>query len=192
MKKLFILCVLFNISIAVIAQNERSIYYNPTVALKTNLLYWATTTPNLGLEIGLSKKITLDISGNYNPWSFSDNKKVKHWLVQPELRYWTCERFNGHFFGLHGHYAQFNFSCIKPLGMKGHRYEGDLYGAGLSYGYHWILNKRWSVEATIGVGWAHVDYDKYSCNECSAKIKSDNKNYFGPTKVGINLIYVIK
>ena len=87
------------------AQKQRTQTYLPKIAIKTNALYWATSTPNLGLEIGLAKKLTLDISGNYNPWKFSDNKQLKHWLVQPELRYWLCERFNGSFFGLHGHYA---------------------------------------------------------------------------------------
>ncbi len=45
------------------------------VALKTNLLYDATSTMNLGFEFGLSPKWTLDVSGNYNPWTFSKNKK---------------------------------------------------------------------------------------------------------------------
>lgn len=39
-------------------------------AVKTNLLYDATTTMNLGVEFGLSPKWTLDVSGNYNPWRF--------------------------------------------------------------------------------------------------------------------------
>ena len=67
------------------------------VAVKTNALYWATSTPNLGFEVGLAKKITLDVSGNYNPWKFGNDCQIKHWLVQPELRYWLHERFNGHF-----------------------------------------------------------------------------------------------
>lgn len=37
------------------------------VAIKSNLLYDATTTLNLGVEMGLSAKSTLDISANYNP-----------------------------------------------------------------------------------------------------------------------------
>lgn len=61
-------------------------------AVKTNLLYDATTTMNLGVEFGLSPKWTLDVSGNYNPWTFSKNKKWKHWLVQPEARYWFCNK----------------------------------------------------------------------------------------------------
>ena len=37
--------------------------YAQKVAVKTNLLYDATTTMNLGLEIGLGKKWSLDLSG---------------------------------------------------------------------------------------------------------------------------------
>ena len=95
------------------AQKQKNQTYLPKIAIKTNALYWATSTPNLGLEIGLAKKLTLDISGNYNPWKFSDNKQLKHWLVQPELRYWLCERFNGSFFGLHGHYGEMNVSNLN-------------------------------------------------------------------------------
>ncbi len=52
-----------------------------SVGIKTNVLYGATTTPNLGLEVVLGKKTTLDIAGGYNPWLLSnkeDNKKIKH------------------------------------------------------------------------------------------------------------------
>ena len=166
--------------------------YLPKFAIKTNALYWATTTPNLGIELGLAKKLSLDISGNYNPWEFSDNRQLKHWLVQPELRYWLCERFNGSFFGLHGHYAEANVSNLDIFGMGHYRYDGKIYGAGISYGYQWILKKRWSMEATIGVGYARLDYDKYECGKCGDKLGHETKNYFGPTKIGLSIIYTIK
>lgn len=69
-----------------------------TVAVKTNLLYDATTTINLEGEVKLAARWTLGLSGNYNPWTFSEDKKMKHWLIQPEARYWLCESFAGHFF----------------------------------------------------------------------------------------------
>ena len=167
-------------------------HYLPKFAVKTNALYWATTTANLGFEVGLSKKLTLDVSGNYNPWEFSDNKQIKHWLVQPELRYWLCERFYGHFFGLHAHYAEANVSNLNIFGIGDYRYQGNIYGAGISYGYQWILNKRWSMEATVGVGYARLNFDKYNCGTCGSKISKEHKNYFGPTKVALSIIYVIK
>ena len=192
-KKQFLLIGILLVFTAMLSgQNGDNNLYMPKFALKTNALYWGTTTPNLGVEFALSKKFTMDISGNYNPWTFSDNKKLKHWLVQPEVRYWLCDRFNGHFFGLHGHYAEFNVGGIKELGLKDYRYEGNLYGGGISYGYHWILSKRWSIEGTIGVGYAYIDYDKYRCEKCGSKVKDDTKDYWGPTKVGLNIIYLIK
>lgn len=63
------------------------------VALKSNLLYDATTTLNLGLEIGLARKWTLDVPVNYNPWKPEDGKRLRHWGIQPEVRYWFCRTF---------------------------------------------------------------------------------------------------
>lgn len=44
-------------------------------AIKTNVVYDATATANLGVEVGLAKKWTLDISGNFNAWSKNDQTK---------------------------------------------------------------------------------------------------------------------
>ncbi len=196
---------LFSIFLVCAAWLATTETYAQKVGVKTNLLYDATTSMNLGIEFGMGEKWTMDISGNYNPWTFSDSRKMQHLLVQPEARYWLCERFNGHFFGLHSHYAQYNWGGMLPFGfsdgkmfgiendaMMNYRYEGWLAGGGLSYGYHWMLGKRWGLEATLGVGYAYLKYDKYPCKVCGKKLGAEHKNYFGPTKVGITLIYMIK
>ena len=87
-----------------------SVFYRAcaqNVAIKTNALYWMTTTTNAGAEIVLSNKTTLELSAAYNPWTFKDNKKLRFLLVQPEAKYWFCEKFEGHFVGFHAHAAQF-------------------------------------------------------------------------------------
>ena len=81
---------------------------------------------------------------------------------------------------------------IKMLGLRKYRYEGTLYGAGIAYGHQWILGKRWNLEATIGVGYARIEYDKYKYQTCGPYIKKGTKDYIGPTKVGINFIDIIK
>lgn len=162
------------------------------MGLKTNVLYNATTTFSLGAEIGLGKKTSLDLSGAYNPWEFSETKRMKLWMVQPEFRYWFCEKFNGHFVGLHAHVGQYNISGINISdNLKDYNYQGDFYGAGLSYGYQWILSDRWGIEASLGLGYAHFKYDKYPCAKCGTLIKSDTKNYWGPTKAAVSFIYYI-
>lgn len=172
------------------------------VAVKTNLLYGGYTyTPNLSVELGLGPKSTLDLGGGYNWFNLkgteSSNKKLVHWLAQAEYRYWLCQKFNGHFFGIHALGSQYNISQHElPLlfgkGSKDYRYEGWAAGAGVSYGYQFILGKRWNLEANIGVGYARLQYDKYECKTCGDKIGSEGRNYFGPTKAGISLIYIIK
>lgn len=171
---------------------------NPRFAVKTNLLYDAAATINLGVEFAIASNWTIDISGNYNGWTLADNRKWKHFMVQPEIRYWTCERFNGHFFGLHLHGGKFNAGNLPSLNglmsdnMRQHRYEGKFYGAGLSYGYHIVLANRLGLEPSLGLGYARIHYDKFPCGNCGVKIKENTKNYFGPTKLSISLIYNIK
>lgn len=163
------------------------------VAQKTNLLYLATTTPNLALEFSLGKKLTVDFSAGYNPWDFSGNTLLRHWLVQPELRYWSCQSFEGHFFGVHGIYSKFNLGELSFINsMKEYTYKGSMYGAGIAYGYHFPLNGKWSMELTVGVGYIYLDYNKFSCQECLEFQGSYKRNYWGPTKAGVSLIYMLR
>lgn len=170
------------------------------VAVKTNLLYDMTATMNLGAEVRMSPQWTLDVSANWNPWTFSDNKKWKQLSFQPEARYWFCEAFNGHFLGAHllgGIYNMSNWDTdFTFLGtdfgkLKDHRYEGWMLGAGIAYGYQWILSKHWSIEAEIGIGYVYSRYDKYRCAGCGRKTEEGKSHHFvGPTKAAVNLIYV--
>ncbi len=169
------------------------------VGLKTNLLYDALLSPNLGVEVGLSRKFTLDVSGNLNLWPI-DHHTWKHWQVQPELRYWLCEGFSGHFFGIETHVGQFNMGNINFglnfLGtdfglLKDNRFQGWQGGAGLTYGYAWVVAQHWNVEAEIGIGYSYVKYDQYPCADCGTKSKSGaHHNYFGLTKAQVGLVYV--
>ncbi len=174
----------------------RNLTGTPRVALKTNLLIDATASISLGVEFRTGRKTTLDLPFSYNGWDFSNNRKWKHFLVQPAFRWWLCESFNGHFFGAHAHYAEYNVGNLPspPFSatMQNYRFDGWLAGGGLSYGYHWILGKRWSLEAEIGLGYARLQYDKYPCEKCGTRIARETKNYWGPTKAGLSLIFMIK
>lgn len=190
MKKGFIL-ILFMLGFLASEANAQK------VALKSNLLYDATATMNLGLEFGLARKWTLDVPVNFHPWKLNDGTRLIHWGVQPEVRYWFCEKFRRTFVGLHAHYADFNvgnwpdWSFISQ-NMQDSRYEGHLYGAGVSIGHSWIIKKRWGIEASVGVGYAHIVYDKYPCAACGTKLKENTKDYFGPTKASISIVYILK
>lgn len=170
------------------------------VAIKTNLLYDATATINAGLEIGLAPRWTIDLSGNFNAWQLTEQSRWKHWLAQPEVRYWFCDRFMGHFFGVHLHAGQFNFGGLKNnidfLGTKlsnltNHRYQGWFGGAGIGYGYAVVLGRHWNLEFEVGVGYAYTLYDEFECAGCGRKVNTGLKHhYVGPTKAAVNFVYL--
>lgn len=170
------------------------------MAVKSNVLSDAFLNPNIGLEIGLAPKWTLDITGQFNLWTLSHDRRWKHWVVQPEVRYWLCDRFSGHFFGFHLHGGQYNIGKfdgkIDFLGndarkLKDTRYQGWFVGTGVAYGYAWILGRHWNLEAELGLGYSYTRYDRFNCAGCGKKIETDNAHhYIGPTKTAVNLVYV--
>ncbi|MCM1052282.1 MAG: DUF3575 domain-containing protein [Paenibacillus sp.] len=168
------------------------------VAVKTDLLKDVVLTPTVGVEFGLAPKWTFEVSGSLNAWPVNDHY-WKHWMVMPEARYWFCQRFAGHFVGAHVLGGQYNFgnlhNNIKFLGtdfskLSDERHQGWMVGAGIAYGYDWILSRHWNLEAEIGFGWVYTRYDVYPCATCGTKTRSRKPhNYVGPTKAAINLVY---
>lgn len=172
------------------------------VGVQTNLLYWATTTPNVGVEWRLSSHYTLSANLGYNAFNFPNrvnaegvqtNPKLHHWLVMPEVKYWFCRAFERHFVGLHLLYGQYNVGGMRfPAFLSNARYKGWAAGAGVSYGYQWALGKRWGLEASLGLGYIYMDYDKYNCGACGDKIGSYRRHWIGPTKAAVSFIYYIR
>lgn len=191
---------------ASVAEPVQEVVYAPASAdrvgegaldLKTNAIYLATATMNLGLEVKLAKNWSFELAANYNGWDFTKIRKWKHALVQPEVRFWFRDAMKtGHFVGVHGHWAMYNLGNVPTTRhMLENRFQGDLYGAGLSYGYRWNLrNPRWALEATVGGGYTWLKYDHYDCVRCGdERIKEQGvaKGFIGPTKLGFSVVYRI-
>lgn len=154
-------------------------------AVKTNLLYDATATINLGAEFRLAEKWTFDLSASLNDWQFSHGKRWKHLLIQPEARYWLCESFGGHFLGFHTLGGRYNVAKIHDS-----RYQGWFVGGGVGYGYAFMLNRHLNLELELALGYIYSQYDKFECVDCGRKVKKDEPRHFvGPTKAALNLVY---
>ncbi len=169
------------------------------VALKTNLINDIALSPNIGVEVGLAPKWTLDMTAEMNLWKV-DGRSWKHLYFQPEARYWFCQRFSGHFIGFHALGGIYNFGKLNlPFNMLGSnlkelkdkRYQGWAVGAGVVYGYAWPLHKHWNIEAALGIGWLYTRFDSYPCQICGTKIdRNKSHNYFGPTKLSVAVEYI--
>lgn len=169
-------------------------------AVKTNLVSDALANANIGAEITVAPRWSVDLTGDFNFWNLSHQRKWKHWLVQPEARYWFCEAMGGHFVAAHLIGGEYNMGGLdmpfKFLGtdfrrLRDSRFQGWMAGAGVGYGYSWLLGKHWNLEAEIGIGYVYSRYDRFECAGCGRKVESGKSHhYVGPTKAAVNLVYV--
>lgn len=176
------------------------IYAQDRIAIKSNLIYDVAASINVGAEVGFAPRWTADVSGNLNLWTFKDNTKWKHWMVQPEVRFWTCSRFAGHFFAFHALAGQFNFGHIKNdvrlLGtdfsiLTDERYQGWAFGAGLGYGYALPIGRHWNLEGELGLGAIYSRADGFECDVCNRPTQSDvRKLRPALTKVAFSIVYL--
>ena len=171
------------------------------VAIKTNVGSDALLNINAGTEVGVAPRWTIDVSGDFNSWTLSHGRRWKHWMAQPEVRFWLCDRFAGHFFALDVQGGQYNIGGMTLghysfLGTdfrktRDHRYQGWFVGGGIGYGYAWAISKHFNIEGQLSIGYNFTKYDMYNCFGCSKKVASNRPhNYWGITKAAVNIVYL--
>ncbi|MCH5181274.1 MAG: DUF3575 domain-containing protein [Prevotellaceae bacterium] len=157
------------------------------IAVKTNALYWAALTPNMGFEFTLSRHFTLNIEGDFSPFDKIGQYGIKHGSLTPEVRYWFSGRpQTRHFVGVAG------MATMYDLQAKNTRHSGDAFGGGVTYGYSYVLNRHWSIEGTVGLGLLHRSEMKYACGTPMPDEINHRGIAFAPIKLGISAVYIIK
>lgn len=171
------------------------------IALRTNLFYAASATPNIGLEIPVGKHISLGFNAGVKPWprwlawdwDKMVEKKWRHLLITPEFRFWPSGVYDKLFVGADLIYTHFNVGAVNfPFGMypevRDHRLQGDFYGLGVFAGWSWWLSDHWRLEAEAGIGAGYADAARYQCAYCGAEVGRQQGPVVVP-KLGLNLSY---
>lgn len=116
---------------------------------------------------------------------------MKHWLVQPEVRWWSCTRFSGHFVGLHAHGGGYNWGGMLPWAirpgsdLRDHRYQGfslSVRASATAITGCWAT--RWGLEATVGVGYAYLRLRQISVCEMRPENRQRLRTLFRPHQSG--------
>lgn len=171
-------------------KNRRSLIpdYSGILAVKTNLLYWAALTPNIGVDFYLSRHSSLGIEGAYADWTQKSGKQ-RNWgigMAAIEYRYWLRNTSSGHFFGAHAGWATYNLKFDDT----GH--QGQAYGGGILYGYALPVTKHINIEFMAAIGYVETNnVENYKPIAEGGYILASKKDvqYFGPTKIAINFVY---
>ena len=150
--------------------------------LRTNLLRWATLTPDLGVEWHISDRWSLGVGGSWTSWSWSDkDRRYALWEVAPEVRYYMGAQRRG-YLGAMFKAGAFNYK-LSETGR-----QGDLVGGGLTGGYILPLGKRLALDFSLGLGCLHADYEKYRVIDgVRVRQGSETRNWWGPVHAGISL-----
>ncbi len=171
------------------------------IAIRTNIAYAASATPNIGLEIPIGDRISVGFNAGLKPWprwflwdwDKTVEKKWRHLLIAPEFRFWPSGVYNKLFLGSDLIYTHYNVGAVQfPFGMypsvRNKRLQGDFYGLGVFAGWSWWLSDRWRLEAEAGVGAGYADAREFKCAYCGAEIGRQQGPVIIP-KLGVNLSY---
>lgn len=162
----------------------------PKMFLSTNVLYDAALVPNVGVGIYLGKRMTLYADWMHAWWS--RNSKHRYWRCYgAEIglrRYFGDKPFSGHHVGVYGQGLTYDFE----FSGKGRQSDGMSFGGGIEYGYSLPLGRCLNLDFSIGVGYFGGRYKEYEpMDECYVWQATRRLNWFGPTKAGISLVWII-
>lgn len=177
-KKLLLLLFILNSSTMIYAQR---------VSISTDVLKWASLSPNMAVDLVLAPRISLNMEGVYDPLISRDLKRVS---VSTELRYWFKRPFYSHYLGVNFIGAMYDLKLPSGL-LKGHpnKYRGSVAGIGIGYGYSVIVNKRFSFTPNIGFGYGLVHSQHNFNGTSSPTFKSEFKPIL--TRLGLSFSYII-
>ena len=169
-------------------------------AIKTNVPLLLVGTPNVGMEFTVSQQFTTNLDILWMPYMFKKHEEVLRALVgSADLRYYVKPRYyytnnmyDGFYLGPYVEAGNFNIGFWRGEERESYRYKGWGISAGLSLGYKFYLSKRFRLDLNLGLGYAHLQYDKYQLAgewpDYPLELK-DTRAWFGPTKFGVHLVY---
>jgi hypothetical protein len=156
--------------------------------VKTNLLHAAALAPNLEVEAWTGKRTSVTLSGSWK----AAREGRGGWIASTGVRFWSRYQA-GHFTGIHAFAGQYDVAGLSSVLLAFHRasrYAGHVVGTGISYGYAWWPHPSWGMEFNAGIGAAFTRYRHGK--GVSTPRASDKHFYFGPTSLGVKLVYRIK
>lgn len=171
-------------------------------SIKTNLPLWLTGSPNIGVEFSLGQQFTINGDVTWMPYMFKKHEEVfRVWVGSVDLRYYIRPKFyytnntwDGFYIGPYAMYGNFNVGFFRGGDRQSYRRDGWGVSGGVSLGYKFFLSKRLRMDVNLGVGYAHLQYDKYLLGGEYKDYPLERKltkMWIGPTKFGVHLVYNI-
>lgn len=163
---------------------------NGKFSLRANLVYWVGGLMNLGAEYNIPNTcLGIVVNGGYSALSNENwHNSLGGWFVSPEIRYYLGKNLNW-FVG-----AQYLRGAADIKLFDHGRDASNITCAGLMGGYKKELNKNFSLDFTLGLGYTSFTFDRYTTDDDGVKTISAydvKKKTVLPIQLGVNLIWDI-
>ena len=170
-------------------------------AIKTNVPLLLVGTPNVGMEFTVSQQFTTNLDILWMPYMFKKHEEVLRALVgSADLRYYVKPRYyytnnmyDGFYLGPYVEAGNFNIGFWRGEERESYRCtRGGAFPWFVALMPKFYLSKRFRLDLNLGLGYAHLQYDKYQLGgewaDYPLELK-DTRAWFGPTKFGVHLVY---
>lgn len=158
------------------------------MAVKTNAAYDALALLNLAFEMQVAPRFTAELPVVWSFWDWETDKGVRTLTLQPGIKYHFSDIATGHAVGADIIAGWFN---VRYDDKRYQDYGRPMLGASINYSYTLSLARNLSVEFALGVGYVNMSYNTYYNVQNGAWISREQRNYFGPTRVGISIAYTL-
>lgn len=156
------------------------------MAIKTNVAYDAVGILNLDFECQVARHLSVELPVMWSFWDWKQTQGLRTVALQPALKWWPGEVGSRNAVGVDFDMAWFNYRHDQT------RYQSQgrpLMGASLTYAYTLEMGRGWQAEFAVAIGYANMQYNTYYNISDGALTGTHTRNYFGPTRLGISLVY---
>jgi hypothetical protein len=148
----------------------------------------------------MGKDWSLLVEGNWSWWTF--DRPIQNWWYHRiqtggiDLRKWVKSPYplHGHALGAYTMVGNYDVRFFTKDEYTKGSLSYQSWSAGLSYTYSFPIARRLNLELGLSVGYMGGRYYEYDyCMEHNhwAQRAMYNRNYFGPTRVGLSLVWLL-
>lgn len=159
--------------------------------------------PNIGYEHAFTPKFSVSADAFWLPYLTKKHEQVfRSFQAAAEARYYFKASLrdndyltDGWYIGAYLLFGNYNIGLYRHNDMdRSFRRRGWGGSAGISVGWKYEFNRHWQMDVNLGIGYAHLVYDKYKLGGMYANhplSRFNHYNWVGPTRFSVSFGYVL-
>lgn len=160
--------------------------------IKTNVPAWVMLWINIGIETDIARHWSFSLAAYYSGFNyFTSTRKFRTMAFMPEFRYWPKADNQGFFVAPHFGIGWYNVAFNGDCRYQDHDGKSPAIGGGINLGYRFNISRNglWKVEASIGAGIYHLDYDIFQNKRNGLLIGRRQRTFYGIDNAALSISY---